>query len=130
MLNNLACGRCGSLAPNDLTGSAADSWNARWVSGRLAELICLSCQTPAESAEAEANAAELRVAAEDGGTFVPDPVICMTGTTASPDTILYGKDHLRRIARTGRAEPISAIERLPAGTRCVPTVGGVIIYQP
>jgi hypothetical protein len=93
-------------------------------------MICPGCQTPADSAEAEANAAELRVAAEDGAQFVADPVICMTGTMAAPGVILYGEDHLRRVLRTGQAENLGAIEQLPPGTRCVPTVGGVMIHPP
>ncbi|MFI2612039.1 hypothetical protein [Kitasatospora sp. NPDC018619] len=116
MLNNLTCGRCGTAAADD--PASADGWNARWASGRLAELICPSCQTPLDVAEAEVNDAELTVARQDGGTFVTDPVICMTGTAAQPGTILYGEAHLRRIARTGRAEPIPVIERLPEATRC------------
>ncbi|MFI6530679.1 hypothetical protein [Streptomyces uncialis] len=52
----------------------------------------------------------------------------MTGTMTDPRTILYGDDHLRRVLRTGQAENLGAIEGLPQGTRCVPTVGGVLIH--
>ncbi|MFE3144340.1 hypothetical protein [Streptomyces scopuliridis] len=93
-------------------------------------VLCPGCQTPLDSAEAEANAAELRVQRQDGGRFVADPVICMTGTMAQPGEILYGSDHLEKVPRTGQVEDISALERLPAGTRCVPTVGGVTIHPP
>ncbi|MEV7856809.1 hypothetical protein [Streptomyces sp. NPDC088183] len=93
-------------------------------------MICPRCQTPADSAAAEANAAELRVAAEDGAQFVADPVICMTGTMTDPGTILYGDDHLCRVLRTGQTENLGAIEGLPPGTRCVPTAGGVLIHPP
>ncbi|WP_033334405.1 hypothetical protein [Streptomyces novaecaesareae] len=103
---------------------------AQWQEGRLARVICPGCQTPFDSAEAESNAAELQVAAEQGGRFVADPVICMTGTTTEPGTILYGEAHLRRVALTGRTEHLRAIEHLPPGTHCVPTVGGVLIHPP
>ncbi len=130
MEHNLRCGRCGNEAPGDLTSADAADWNVRWQAGCPSGVICPGCQTPADAAEAEANAAELRVAAEDGGRFFADPVICMTGTMADPGTILYGEDHLRRVFRTGQAENLGAIEQLPPGTRCVPTVGGVLIHPP
>ncbi|MFJ2864018.1 hypothetical protein [Kitasatospora sp. NPDC087314] len=100
----------------------------RWQKGRPTGVICPGCQTPFDAAEAEANAAELRVAAEAGGQFVADPVICMTGTMTDPGSILYGEDHPHRVLRTGQAENLGAIEHLPLGTRCVPTVGGVLIH--
>ncbi|MFF8506405.1 hypothetical protein ACF07L_38075 [Streptomyces anulatus] len=130
MVHNLRCGRCGNDVPGDLTSPDAADWNAQWEAGRATRLICPGCQTPADSAAAEANAAELRVAAEDGAQFVADPVICMTGTMTDPGAILYGHDHLRRVLRTGQVESLGAIEGLPPGTRCVPTVGGVLIHPP
>ncbi|MFJ6616692.1 hypothetical protein ACIQOW_03785 [Kitasatospora sp. NPDC091335] len=128
-MEDLTCGRCGRTAPDNLTGADADGWNSRWEAGRMVELICPGCQNPLDAAEAEANDAELAVARQDGGQFVADPVICMTGTVTAPDVILYGEAHLRRIIQSGRAEPIPIIEHLPADTRCVPTAGGVIIHQ-
>ncbi|MCX4752882.1 hypothetical protein [Kitasatospora purpeofusca] len=94
----------------------------------MVELTCPSCQTPLDQAEAEANDAALEVGREDGARFFPDPVICMTGTLTEPVAILYGMDHLERILRTGQAEGIGVIDRLPEDTRCEPTAGGVLIY--
>jgi hypothetical protein len=130
MEHNLRCGRCGNAAPSDLTSADAPDWNVQWQAGRPTAMICPGCQTPADAAEAEANAAELRAAAEDGAQFVADPVICMTGTMTDPGTILYGEDHIHRVLRSGRTESLGAIEQLPRGTRCVPTVGGVLIHLP
>ncbi|MFF1788305.1 hypothetical protein ACFVX9_17830 [Kitasatospora sp. NPDC058243] len=129
-MEHLACRRCGRPAPDDPTGTDGEGWNGQWTAGRLAGLICPGCQTPLDVAEAEANAAELAVGQADGGHFAADPVICMNGAMSDPGAILYGADHLRRIAQTGRAEPIAVIEHLPVGTECVPTVGGVMIHQP
>jgi hypothetical protein len=128
MKHSLSCGRCGARAPKDLTSAAAEDWSGKWERGRLALVLCPRCQTPADSAEAEVNAAMLRVNGQDGGRFEPDPVICMTGTTTEPGAILYGDDHLRRVLRTGRDEEIRVIQRLPEGTRCVAVVGGVVIH--
>ncbi|MFC3237811.1 hypothetical protein [Streptomyces nitrosporeus] len=127
---NLRCGRCGNGLPGDPASPGSADWNAQWEAGHLTRLICPDCQTPADSAAAEANAAELRVAAEGGTQFVADPVVCMTGTMTDPGTVLYGDDHLRRVLRTGQAENLWAIEGLPPGTRCAPTVGGVLIHPP
>lgn len=130
MEHTLRCGRCGDAAPQDLTSADAADWAARWQDGRLTEVTCPKCQTPLDAAEAEANGAQLRVAAEDGAHFVPDPVVCMTGTVDDPGTVLYGADHLRRIQRTGQAEHLAAVEHLPEDTRCVPSPGGVLIHLP
>ncbi|WP_159012143.1 hypothetical protein [Streptomyces sp. NRRL F-5123] len=70
------------------------------------------------------------MAAEEGGRFVADPVICVTGTLADPGAVLYGEDHLRRVLTTGQAEELGLIEHLPPGTRCTPAVGGVLIHPP
>jgi len=126
----LRCGRCKLKAPRDLRSRAAEEWNGQWINGRLALVLCPGCQTPEEFAEAEVNAAELRVGAVDGGLFVADPVICMTGGSVREGGILYGHDHLNRIVLTGQAEDLQLARNLPAGTRCVPTVGGVMIYLP
>lgn len=130
MDHNLKCGRCGRPAPPDLKSPAAADWSGQWTDGRLTLVICPDDQTPADSAEAEANAAELRVQRQDGGQFFADPVICMTGTMGQPGQILYGHDHLRRVLVSGKSEAISALEDLPADTRCVPTVGGVMVHLP
>ncbi|MER6723386.1 hypothetical protein [Streptomyces halstedii] len=82
-----------------------------------------------ENAAAEANDAELAVARADGGRFLPDPVLCITGTMEDPGTILYGRDHLQRISAAGQAEDLSIVQ-LPVETRCVPIVGGVMVYLP
>lgn len=73
MEHNLRCGRCGTGAPGGLMSADAADWNVQWEGGRLSRLICPGCQTSADSAGAEANAAELRVAVEDGAQFVADP---------------------------------------------------------
>ncbi len=126
----LTCGRCGIPAPADLASDAAGDWSGRWEGGRLVLVLCPSCQTPVEAGAAEANAAEIAVMREDGGQFVPDPVVCLTGTLDRPGDILYGADHLKRVAGTGRAENLLLFEELPAGTCCVPIVGGVMIHRP
>ncbi|MGW4163477.1 hypothetical protein [Streptomyces sp. NPDC004788] len=82
-----------------------------------------------ENAAAEANGAELAVALADGGRFLPDPVLCITGTMEDPGTILYGRDHLQRIRAAGQAEHLGVVQ-LPADTRCVPITGGVMAYLP
>ncbi|MEV7541203.1 hypothetical protein [Streptomyces sp. NPDC089915] len=43
---------------------------------------------------------------------------------------LYGRDHLQRIVFDGLVDGLAVVEELPVGTRCVPTVGGVMIYAP
>ncbi len=126
----LKCARWGAPPPRDLRSEESADWSAQWEKGRLAWLICPGCQTPTDAAEAEANAAELRVARKAGGQFVADPVLCMTGTMDAPGTILYGEDHIQRVLLTGQAENLKAVEHLPQGTRCVPTVGGVLIHLP
>jgi hypothetical protein len=127
----LRCTRCGCSAPKDLTSQAAEGWTGNWESGRLALILCPLCQTPVEHAAAEANGAELRVGRADGGRFLPDPVLCITGTSmADPGTVLYGRDHIERIRATGQAEELVLVSRLPSGTRCVPIVGGVVVYPP
>lgn len=113
----LTCGRCGNATRSELTGGDAGDWNVQFEDRHPARVICPGCQTSADAAEAEARAAELRVAADGGGRFVVDPVICMTGTMTDPGTILYGEEHLRRIARTGQAEHLQAVEHLPVGHR-------------
>jgi hypothetical protein len=123
------CGRCRRDAPRDLRSKDAEDWNAQWRKGELVLLLCPSCQTPEEFVEAEVNAAELRAGVEDGGQFVADPVICMTGSV-NDGTVLYGHDHLKRVVLTGQAANLQLVERLPEGTRCVATVGGVMIYLP
>ncbi|MFE4539670.1 hypothetical protein ACFRKB_32170 [Streptomyces scopuliridis] len=126
----LRCGRCKLKAPRDLGSKAAESWNGKWIKGELTLVLCPDCQTPEEFTEAEVNAAELRVGAEGGGLFVADPVICTTGGSVSEGDILYGHDHLSRIVLTGRDASIQLARNLPDGTRCVATVGGVMIYLP
>lgn len=84
----MRCERRGNGAPGDPTNPDAADWNGQWETGRLTRGIRPGCQTPPESAEAEATAAELRVPAEDGARFHADPVICMTGTMTNPGTIL------------------------------------------
>ncbi|MFJ1837928.1 hypothetical protein ACIOJ9_29165 [Streptomyces sp. NPDC088175] len=81
-----------------------------------------------ENAAAEANGAELTVARADGGQFLPDPVLCITGTLEDPGTVLYGHEHLQRISEAG-AEYLGFVQ-LPADTRCVPIIGGVMVYLP
>lgn len=93
-------------------------------------IVCPPCQTPLENAAAEANDAELAVARADGGRFLPDPVLCITGTLEDPGTVLYGRNHLQRIRTAGQAENLGLVSRLPADTRCVPIVGGVMVYLP
>ncbi|MFJ2154457.1 hypothetical protein ACIOHB_37680 [Streptomyces microflavus] len=126
----LRCHRCGCYAPRDLTSRAAENWNGKWEDGRLALVLCPPCQTPLENAEAEANDAELAVARADGGQFLPDPVLCITGTLEDPGTVLYGRDHLQRISTVEQAEDLCLVPRLPADTRCVPIAGGVMLYLP
>ncbi|MBK3588836.1 hypothetical protein JHN49_36225 [Streptomyces sp. MBT57] len=126
----LRCHRCGCYAPRDLTSRAAENWNGKWEDGRLALVLCPPCQTPLENAEAEANDAELAVARADGGQFLPDPVLCITGTLEDPGTVLYGGDHLQRISTAGQAESVCLVPQLPADTRCVPIAGGVMLYLP
>ncbi|WP_124270847.1 hypothetical protein [Streptomyces sp. ADI96-02] len=82
-----------------------------------------------ENAAAEANDAELAVARADGGQFLPDPVLCITGTMEDPGSILYGRDHLQRISVAGEAENLGVVQ-LPPDTRCVPITGGVMVYLP
>ncbi|WP_438297195.1 hypothetical protein [Streptomyces sp. HUAS TT7] len=125
----LRCGRCKRPAP-DLTSKAAENWNGKWENGRLALVLCPPCQTSAESAEAEINAAGRNVGTADGGQFVPDPVLCLTGTMERPGTVLYGRDHIQRIVLTGQAVGLTLIENLSADTRCVSMAGGVMIYLP
>lgn len=84
---------------------------------------------PLENAAAEANDAELAVARAGGGKFLPDPVLCITGTLEDPGTVLYGRDHLQRISVAGQAENLALVQ-LPADTWCVPIVGGVMVYLP
>ncbi|WP_228984232.1 hypothetical protein [Streptomyces sp. DH12] len=129
-LKRLRCGRCKVKAPRDLGSQAAADWNGKWVDGRLALVLCPDCQSPEESVEAEANAAELSVGRADGGVFVADPVVCTTGASVHDGEVLYGRDHLARIASTGRSAYLQLVSELPVGTRCVATVGGVMIYLP
>ncbi|WP_158712427.1 hypothetical protein [Streptomyces sp. NRRL F-5135] len=96
----------------------------------MALILCPQCQTPLENAAAEANDAELAVARAGGGTFLPDPVLCITGTMEDPGTILYGRDHLQRIRSGGQNETMCLVTQLPADTRCVPITGGVMVYLP
>ncbi|MDH6221791.1 hypothetical protein [Streptomyces pseudovenezuelae] len=96
----------------------------------MALVLCPGCQTSQEFAEAEVNAAELRAGVEDGGLFVPDPVICVTGGSVNEGCILYGRDHLNRIVLTGRAASLQLVRNLPVETQCVPAVGGGMIYLP
>ncbi len=126
----LRCTRCGCYAPRDLTSKAASTWTGEWEGGRLALILCPQCQTPLENAAAEANDAELAVARAGGGTFLPDPVLCITGTMEDPGTILYGRDHLQRIRSGGQNETMCLVTQLPADTRCVPITGGVMVYLP
>ncbi|SCD44224.1 hypothetical protein GA0115253_1004730 [Streptomyces sp. Termitarium-T10T-6] len=126
----LRCNRCGCYAPRDLTSKAAENWTGKWENGRLALILCPQCQTPLENAAAEANDAELAVARAGGGQFLPDPVLCITGTMDYPGTILYGRDHLQRIRVEGQAENLRLVAQLPADTRCEPITGGVMIYIP
>ncbi|MFE3995146.1 hypothetical protein ACFXPW_26125 [Streptomyces goshikiensis] len=95
----------------------------------MALILCPPCQTPLEHAAAEANDAELAVARADGGMFLPDPVLCITGTLEDPGTVLYGRDHLHRISAAGQAENLCLVQ-LSADTRCVPITGGVMVYLP
>lgn len=126
----MRCERCRRPAPVDLRSKAAEGWNGKWEAGSLAFVLCPVCQTSAESAEAEINAAALTVGTEDGGKFMADPVLCLTGTLAEPGTVLYGHDHLQRIAQTGQAVELTLIEQMPPATRCVPMAGGVMVYPP
>lgn len=126
----LRCNRCGCFAPRDLTSKAAENWTGKWEGGRLALILCPLCQTPLENAAAEANDAALAVAQADGGKFLPDPVLCITGTMEDPGTVLYGRDHLQRISAAGQAENVALVAQLPSDTRCVPIVGGVMVYLP
>uniref|UniRef100_UPI003F496C49 hypothetical protein n=1 Tax=Streptomyces sp. CA-136453 TaxID=3240050 RepID=UPI003F496C49 len=128
--NRLRCSRCGCYAPRDLTSQAAENWNVTWEGGRPALVLCPPCQSPLENAEAEANYAGLAVAQADGGRFLPDPVLCITGTLEDPGSILYGHNHLQRISTAGRAENLCLVDQLPADTRCVPIAGGVMVYLP
>ncbi|MFJ3877178.1 hypothetical protein ACIPW5_06945 [Streptomyces sp. NPDC090077] len=83
-----------------------------------------------ETAEAELNAAAVTVGKEAGGHFTADPVLCLTGTRAEPGTVLYGRNHLSRIMLYGPDDGLGVVEHFLVGTRCVPTVGGVMIYLP
>lgn len=65
----LACGRCGQRAPRDLTSEDAEDWSGRYEGGRLALVVCPSCHSPVETAEAELNAAAVMIEAEAGGRF-------------------------------------------------------------
>ncbi|MFD8469072.1 hypothetical protein ACFV10_28690 [Streptomyces cyaneofuscatus] len=125
----LRCHRCGCYAPRDLTSKAAENWNGKWESGHLTLILCPLCQTPLENAAAEANDAELAAARADGGKFLADPVLCITGTLEDPGAVLYGRDHLQRISTAGKAENLALVQ-LPADTRCEPIVGGVMVYLP
>ncbi|MGW0121710.1 hypothetical protein [Streptomyces sp. NPDC003327] len=126
----LRCGRCGVWAPRDLTSKAAENWSGRCAGGQLVLVVCPRCQTTEEHTEAEVNAAEVRVGTADGGHFLADPVICTTGASVMDGVILYGHDHLNRIAATGQDLTVQLVSSLPPGTRCVATVGGVMIYPP
>ncbi|MFF8717182.1 hypothetical protein ACF07T_38005 [Streptomyces sp. NPDC015184] len=68
----------------DLTSKAAENWSGKWEGGRLVLILCSLCQTPVEHAAAEANGAELTVGRVDGGKFLADPVLCITGTLEAP----------------------------------------------
>ncbi|OXY84692.1 hypothetical protein OG728_37175 [Streptomyces microflavus] len=57
-------------------------------------------------------------------------MLCITGTLEDPGTVLYGRDHLQRISVAGQAETVCLIPQLPAGTRCGPIAGGVMVYLP
>ncbi|MFE3150706.1 hypothetical protein ACFXJ6_29270 [Streptomyces sp. NPDC059218] len=76
------------------------------------------------------NEAELSVKLADGGTFLADPVLCITGTPEDPGTVLYGRDHLQRISAAGQAENVHLVSQLPTETRCAPIPGGVMVYLP
>uniref|UniRef100_UPI002F9169F2 hypothetical protein n=1 Tax=Streptomyces sp. NBC_01553 TaxID=2975877 RepID=UPI002F9169F2 len=65
-----------------------------------------------------------------GGTFLADPVLCITGTLEDPGTVLYGRDHLQRISAAGQAESVRLVSQLPTETRCAPIPGGVMVYLP
>ncbi|MFJ6709300.1 MULTISPECIES: hypothetical protein [unclassified Streptomyces] len=124
------CSRCGCFAPRDLTSKAAENWNGKWEGGHLVLILCPPCQTPLENAAAAANEAELTAGRADGGKFLPDPVLCITGTLEDPGAVLYGRDHLRRISAAEQAENLCLVDQLPADTRCVPITGGVMVYLP
>ncbi|MFD8851548.1 hypothetical protein [Streptomyces sp. NPDC059604] len=124
------CSRCGCFAPRDLTSKAAENWSGKWENGLLALILCPPCQTPLEVAATAANEAEVQAGAAEGGRFMPDPVLCITGTLDDPGTVLYGQDHLHRITAAGESENICLVSQLPTGTRCVPMVGGVMVYLP
>ncbi|WP_331756979.1 hypothetical protein OHA38_44235 [Streptomyces sp. NBC_01732] len=126
----LRCSRCRCFAPKDLTSKAAENWNGKWEQGRLVLILCPACQTPLENAEAAVNEAELSVKLADGGTFLADPVLCITGTLEDPGTVLYGRDHLQRIHAAGQAESVRLVSQLPTETRCAPIPGGVMVYLP
>ncbi|NEB42229.1 hypothetical protein [Streptomyces sp. SID14515] len=125
----LRCNRCGCYAPKDLTSKAAENWSGKHEGGKIVLILCPLCQTPLEHAAAEANDAELAVARADGGQFLPDPVLCITGTLENPGTVLYGRGHLQRISVGGQAENLGLVQ-LPPDTRCEPVVGGVVVYMP
>ncbi|RSS53544.1 hypothetical protein EF912_18125 [Streptomyces sp. WAC07061] len=72
----------------------------------------------------------MTIGTEAGGRFAADPVLCLMGTRTAPGTVLYGRDHLQRIRLDGPVDGLAVVEELPVGTRCVPTVGGVMIYPP
>ncbi|NYE44857.1 hypothetical protein [Streptomyces fulvorobeus] len=78
---------------------------------------------------AEVNGIEVAAGQADGGRYLPDPVLCITGTLEDPGTVLYGRDHLQRISVAGQAETVALVQ-LPADTRCVPITGGVMVYLP
>ncbi|EFL19914.1 hypothetical protein [Streptomyces sp. C] len=125
----LECGRCRKPAPQDWTSPEATDWSGRWERGRLAFVLCPPCHSPVEVAEAELNAVGIAVAQDQGGRFLADPVVCLTGTWDAPGQVLYGRDHLQRIMATGTINGLGVVERLPVGTRCVATAGGVLIYE-
>lgn len=126
----LECGRCGTRAPRDWSSAEAEDWSGRYEGGRLVLIVCPPCHTPVETAQAKLNAAAVTIGTEAGGRFAADPVLCLTGTRAVPGTVLYGRDHLQRIVLDGPVDGLAVVEELPVGTRCVPTVGGVMIYPP
>ncbi|MFD7499363.1 hypothetical protein ACFV8T_45265 [Streptomyces sp. NPDC059832] len=93
-------------------------------------ILCPACQTPLENAEAAVNEAGLRAGTGDGGMFLANPVLCITGTLEDPGSVLYGRDHLQRINAAGQSENIHLVSQLPTGTRCAPIPGGVMVYLP
>lgn len=66
------CTRCNRRARNLAT--AEDTWNVVLEQGRVVGVICPTCQTVEENAEAEINAATLEyTGADDGGAFRARP---------------------------------------------------------